>query len=163
MARKTLKEQLTDDRRELEEMEKAFAEKRRALKLKIEQKQKQYSSVYQKKRTHALCTVAPSAMYLMGRYEDNDTDTLDKIMTDFKTAANLASKEELELFRTTFDRIIARAGANNKQAESEKAENLPKCQNCGTVVSDAVVDYCNRHYGDKVLCMECQKAVQENK
>lgn len=163
MARKTLEEKLADNQRILEQMEKDFAEKKRALKLTIEAQKKQQSVAYQKKRTHTLCTVAPMAMYLFRRYEDNTVATLDRIINDFKVVSEKATSEQLDHLYEYFNSILAGAVSDEKQAESEKAENLPKCEKCGTLVSDAVADYCNRHYAGKVLCMECQKALQENK
>ena len=160
MARKTLEEQLEQDQRELEEMRKAFAEKEKALKQKIDAKKKQQAVAYQKKRTHTLCTVAPIAMHLFRRYEDNTVATLDQIIADFKAVSEKATSEQLDHLYEYFNSILTGPASDEKQAEHE---NLPRCEKCGTIVSDAVVDFCNRHYGNKVLCMECQKAVQENK
>ena len=160
MARKTLEEKLADNQRILEQMEKDFAEKKRALKLTIEAQKKQQSAAYQKKRTHTLCTVAPIAMHLFRRYEDNTVATLDQIIADFKAVSEKATSEQLDHLYEYFNSILTGPASDEKQAEHE---NLPRCEKCGTIVSDAVVDFCNRHYGNKVLCMECQKAVQENK
>ena len=160
MARKTLEEQIAQDKLELEQMRKAFAEKEKALKQRIDAKEKQQSAAYQKKRTHTLCTIAPIAMHLFRRYEDNTVATLDQIIADFKAVSEKATSEQLDHLYEYFNSILTGPASDEKQAEHE---NLPRCEKCGTVVSDAVVDYCNRHYGNKVLCMECQKATQENK
>ena len=160
MARKTLEEKLADNQRILEQMEKDFAEKKRALKLTIEAQKKQQSAAYQKKRTHTLCTVAPMAMYLFRRYEDNTAATLDQIIADFKAATEKATSEQLDHLYEYFNSIVAGPVPDEKQAEHE---NVPRCEKCGTIVSDAVVDFCNRRFGGKLLCMECQKAMQENK
>ena len=175
MARKTLEEQLEQDQRELEEMRKAFAEKEKALKQKIDAKKKQQAVAYQKKRTHTLCTVAPMAMYAFGLFEDNTTATLDNIIAEFKAFTEKLSNEQRAKLHAFFKNVVAGPVPDEKQTGAEKAdkvgidfagaasENLPRCEKCGTVVSDAVVDYCNRRFGGKLLCIECQKAVQENK
>lgn len=173
MARKTLEEKLADNQRILEQMEKDFAEKKRALKLTIEAQKKQQSAAYQKKRTHTLCTVAPIALYAFGFFEDNTAATLDNIIAEFKVFSEKLTNEQQAQLHAFFKKVVSGPVPDEKQTGAEKtdkvgidfagaaSENLPRCEKCGTVVSDAVVDYCNRHYGNKVLCMECQKA--ENK
>ena len=175
MARKTLEEKLADNQRILEQMEKDFAEKKRALKLTIEAQKKQQSVAYQKKRTHTLCTLAPMAMYAFGLFEDNTTATLDNIIAEFKVFTEKLSNEQRAKLHAFYKNVVAGPASDEEQTGAEKAdkvgidftgaasENLPRCEKCGTVVSDAVVNYCNRHYGGKLLCFECQKVVQENK
>ena len=175
MARKTLEEQIAQDKLELEQMRKAFAEKEKALKQRIDAKEKQQSAAYQKKRTHTLCTLAPMAMYAFGLFEDNTTATLDNIIAEFKVFTEKLSNEQRAKLHAFYKNVVAGPASDEKQTGAEKAdkvgidfagaasENLPRCEKCGTVVSDAVVDYCNRRFGGKLLCMECQKAVQENK
>ena len=155
MARKTLEEKLEEDKRELAEMKRAFAEKERALKLKIEQTKKQYSAAYQKKRTRTFCTIAPIAMYIFGYSEDGTTETLDKIIADFKKVADRISKEQIEYLRAIFDSVIAGSRADEKQAENEK---LPKCENCKATIDKNTINYYN-HNKDKsnnsLLCLPC--------
>ena len=175
MARKTLEEQIAQDKLELEQMRKAFAEKEKALMQRLDAKKKQQSAAYQKKRTHTLCTVAPMAMRAFGLFEDNTTATLDNIIAEFKVFSEKLTNEQQAQLHAFFKKVVSGPVPDEKQTGAEKAdkvgidfagaasENLPKCEKCGTVVSDAVVDYCNRRFGGKLLCIECQKAVQENK
>ena len=167
MARKSLEEQLAQNQLELEQMRKAFAEKEKALKQKIDAQKKQQAAAYQKKRTHTLCTVAPIAMYLFGRFEDNTTSNLDHIVADFKAVSEQATKEQLEQLRGIFNDILGAGSAAEKQEEPKTvdtgivfekpvAPDLPKCEKCGSPVTQKVIDYCKAQNNGHILCYACQ-------
>lgn len=152
MARKSLEEQLAQNQLELEQMRKAFAEKEKALKQKIDAQKKQQAAAYQKKRTHTLCTVAPIAMYLFGRFEDNTTSNLDQIVADFKAVSEQATKEQLEQLRGIFNDILG----VDSVAEKPVAPDVPKCEKCGAPVTQKVIDYCKAQNNGHILCYACQ-------